>query len=677
MLRLIVFLFFGMITLTWQATYAQIKDGWSITATEIDPDHYYGVTVANGMIGLVSSASPLQVETTVLNGVYDYYGRGRVSNILKGFNFADVYLDIDGVRVARQNITGYRQKLDMKTARLITTFKFQDKAEVSYTVRALRHLPFTSLIEVDVKAREEITISAASVIEAPEILRNVKQFYSRIDRPHVSIPLLTSVGESPTGKHLLAVSNSILFEEEHGHEPELIHEDWDHNRHWLRFSKTLAKGESYSFSIVASETSTAHFDDPHNEAERLTIYAFLEGKDRLLKRHSQAWEELWQSDIIIEGNVEDQTDVRFALYHLYSFARQGTAYSPSPMGLSGLGYNGHVFWDTELWMYPPLLVLQPHIARSFIDYRTQRLEQAQRNAFAHGYDGAMFPWESDDTGQEATPVWALTGPFEHHITATVGIAFWNYYRVTQDKEWLASEGFEVLKEVADFWVSRVEKGSDGKYHIYNVVGADEWAENIDDNAFTNGAAISALRGAISAAKELGIAPNPKWQEVADNIVILTFDDGVTREHATYQGEPVKQADVNLLSYPLEVIRDPEAMLRDLKYYEPRIGDGPAMSHSVLSTLYSRLQKPEEAYRLFKRGYVPNQVPPFGVLAENAGGTNPYFATGAGGMLQAVLFGFGGLELTNEGIRQIKTQLPEAWKKLELKGIGTEMTTFNR
>lgn len=657
------------------ATEAQIKDGWTITTESIDPDNYFGVTVANGMIGLVSSAEPLQVEETVLNGVYDYYGRGRVSNILKGFNFADMFLAIDGTRLSRSNIADYRQKLDMKGASLETTFSHAGKVDVSYTVRALRHLPFTSLIEVTVQAKKEVTIMGTSVIEAPDILREVRQYYSEIDRPHVTIPLMTSVGESPTGKHTLAVSNSFLFPEEHGHQPKVTHEDWHHNQHWMNFTRKLNKGESYTFYVVASEVSTEHVQDPVNEAERLTIYAALEGADRLLSRHNAAWDELWKSDIIIEGNVEDQTDVRFALYHLYSFGREGTRLSLSPMGLSGLGYNGHVFWDTELWMYPPVLMLQPQIARSFIDYRTDRLEQAKMNAFSHGYKGAMFPWESDDSGQESTPVWALTGPFEHHISGTVAFAFWNYFQVTQDKEWLRNEGFPAMKEIADFWVSRVELGSDGKYHINNVVGADEWAENIDDNAFTNGAAISALRAAIDAANVLGIKGNSEWKTVADNIVILNFEDGVTREHASYEGEAIKQADVNLLAYPLKLVTEDKSIEKDLKYYEPRIGDGPAMSHSILSILYNKLNDPENAYRLFKRGYVPNQAPPFGVLAENAGGTNPYFATGAGGMLQAVLSGFGGLELTNEGIIQKNARLPSNWDRLIITGVGPDMTSF--
>src|SRR5690606_31471560 len=213
---------------------------------------------------------------------------------------------------------------------------------------------------------------------------------------------------------------------------------------------------------------------------------------------------IWKSDIMIDGAEQAQRAVRFALYHLYALSREGTAYSLSPMGLSGLGYNGHVFWDTELWMYPPLLVMQREIARSLLEYRFERLEAAKQNAFSHGYKGAMYPWESSANGSEDTPVWALTGPFQHHITGCVGWAFWKYYEVTGDKIWLKEKGWPVLKAVAEFWASRVERNGPGKYDINNVIGANEWEENIDNNAFTNGMAQTVLRYATLAALEIGL-----------------------------------------------------------------------------------------------------------------------------------------------------------------------------
>ncbi len=653
------------------------QDAWKIKADKIDPANYYGVTVANGMLGIVSSPEPFKVKDVVLAGAYDLYGRGRVSNFLKSFNLLNMYLEIDGKRIDARSAANMQQELDMKRASFTTAFDYTDKASVTYTYYSLRHLPYTVLMDVTIVAKKDFTMTGASVMEAPDALKEVQNYYNEIDRPHVVISLLTSTAKSPTGRLLMCASNTFLFSETHGSEPRVIHEMWDNNMHLMKFTRKLKAGETYRFSVIGSSITSAHHDDPLNEAERATIFAKLEGRERLISFHIKAWEDLWKSDIIIEGDPQSQQDVHSMLYHLYSFSREGTALSPSPMGLSGLGYNGHVFWDTELWMYPSILVLHPEIAKSLVEYRFQRLEAAKRNAFSKGYKGAMYPWESAETGVEETPVWALSGPFEHHITACVGIAAWNYYCVTQDKQWLKEKGYPILSATADFWASRVERNGPGHYDINNVVAADEWAENVNNNAFTNAAAKSNLLFATEAAKILGITPDADWVNVANNIPILKMDNGVTREHAAYNGEGIKQADVNLLSYPLKQITDAAQIKKDLEYYETRIpNEGtPAMTQAVFTTLYARMGNPEKAYHWFKESYTPNLNPPFRIIAETKGGTNPYFATGAGGVLQSLLMGFGGLDITSTGIVQLKTSLPKQWKSLTLTGVGPQKKTF--
>ncbi len=677
MKKKIIFLFTFILLSSFNFIESQTIDVWKIKADKIDASNYYGVTVANGMIGIVSSPEPFKIKDVVLAGAYDLYGRGRVSNFLRSFNLLNMQLSIDGKNIAASDAKNMQQELDMHHASFTTSFNYGDKADVSYTYYSLRQLPFTVLMDITITAKKDITIGGASVMEAPDALKEVQNYYNEIDRPHVVISLLTSTAKSPTGKLLMCASNTFLFSETHGQEPRVIHEMWDNNMHLMKFSKKVKAGETYRFSIAGSSITSAHHDDPLNEAERMTIFAKLEGRERLIKFHDQAWDELWKSDIVVEGDDQSQQDIHSMLYHLYSFVREGTALSPSPMGLSGLGYNGHVFWDTELWMYPSILVLHPEMAKSLVEYRFQRLEAAKRNAFNHGFKGAMFPWESAASGVEETPVWALSGPFEHHITACVGIAAWNYYCVTQDKEWLKEKGWQILKETADFWASRVERNGPGKYEIKNVVAADEWAENIDNDAFTNAAAKAVLQYATEAAKIIGVQADEDWMNVANNIPVLKFDDGTTKEHGTYHGEGIKQTDVNLLAYPLKEITDPKQIKKDLEYYSARVpNEGtPAMTQAIFTLLYSRLGDGEKAFHWFKDAYVPNLNPPFRVIAETKGGTNPYFSTGAGGIVQSVLMGFGGLEITPKGIIQIKSALPKQWKSLTIKGVGPEKKTF--
>ena len=652
-------------------------DPWVIKALAPFPADYYGITVANGMIGIVSSPQPFQVKDVVLAGAYDLYGRGRVSNFLKSFNLLNMRFSVDGSEVSVKNISSLKQSLDMHHASFTTSFDYLDKASISYTYYALRQLPFTVLMDITIKAKKDIEIMPSSLMEAPDALRDVQNYYNEIDRPHALISLLTSTAKSPTGKLLMCASNTFLFNEPRGQEPRLIHEMWDNNMHLLKFTKRIKAGETYRFSIAGSSITSAHDEDPLNEAERLTIFAKLQGADRLISFHDKAWDELWKSDIQVNGDEQSQQDIHSMLYHLYSFSREGTSFSLSPMGLSGLGYNGHVFWDADLWMFPALLVLHPELAKSMVEYRYERLEAARKNAFNHGYKGAMFPWESAASGVEETPVWALSGPFEHHITACVGLAAWNYYCVTQDKKWLMEKGWPLLSATADFWTSRVERNGPGHYDINNVVAADEWAENVDNNAFTNGAAKVLLHDATEAAKILGISADPDWLVVSDNIPILQLN-GVTREHAKYNGEGIKQGDVNLLAYPLKLITDSVQVRKDLEYYQSRVPNQgtPAMTQAIFALLYARLGEGNKAFHFFKDAYIPNLNPPFRVIAETKGGTNPYFATGAGGVLQSLLMGFGGLDITPTGIVQVPSRLPSGWKSLTITGVGADKKNYN-
>lgn len=655
------------------------NDEWHISTT--DNSDYTGIAIANGRIGMLSSKKPLEIQHVVLNNVYDVDPNLKVSQILHGMNFGNLDMYVDNEKITENNVSNWKQTMNMKEASLTTTFSFKNKCDVSYTLYALRNLQYTAYIDLQVQAKEDITVEVAGKIITPKEFQKPTNTFQILKDVETTMPILQTKASSPFGKHLLSTSGTFIWHainsSREEQRPELVHKVTSDYENTLSFSKKVEKNTTLEFAWTAAQCTTKDFADPKSESERMVIFNLLNSREVLLGAHEKQWDNLWQGDIIIEGDLTSQQDVRLALYHLYAFGRGDSDLSIAPMGLSlQTPYNGHIFWDTELWMFPPLLLFNQEIARSLVNYRSDRLDKAKQRAINYGYDGAMFPWESDDTGEEATPPFALTGPFEHHITADIAIAFWNYYRVTKNKDWLREKGYPVMKEVADFWVSRVVANNDGSYSINNVVGANEFAPNVNDNAFTNGAAITALRYTILASKELGLDFDKQWQQVAENIKILKFPNGTTKEHSTYDGAIIKQADVNLLSYPLDVVSDKETIFKDLEYYEPKLSaEGPAMGKSIFAILYARHGDVENAYRLFKESYVPNQQPPFGALSEVATSNFSYFATGAGGMLQTVLFGFGGLEIGDDGIVQKKPILPKSWKSLTLKGIGSEKKTF--
>ncbi|GAA4273072.1 hypothetical protein GCM10022258_23660 [Aquimarina gracilis] len=654
------------------------KAGWEITTTS--SQNYTGIAAANGRIGILPSSKIFRTDKIILNNVYDKESPLGVSKILLGMNFGNLDMYINDEKLDNTNISNWQQTIDMKEARFTTSFTYKNIAQISYSIYALRNVPYAGYIDFEVKALNEITIEVIGKIQTPEEYKNPISTFRVLKDLETTMPILQTVAKSRFNKHTVATSSTFIWHNinstRENQRPELTHKKISEYDNQLSFKKSIKAKESYEFAWTAAQCTTQDFYDPQTESERFVIFNLLTPKNNLLSQHKKLWDNLWKGDIIVEGDLPSQLDIRLALYHLYAFSRADSNLSIAPMGLSSQGYNGHIFWDTELWMYPPLLILNQDIARSLVNYRSDRLNIAKKKAINFGYKGAMFPWESDDTGEEATPAWALTGTFEHHITADVGIAFWNYYRVTKDKKWLEERGYPLLKEVANYWVSRSTLNNNGSYSIKNVVGANEFAPNVDNNAFTNGSAITCLRFATLAAKELNITPDQNWNKVADNIVIHKFEDGTTKEHSNYKGERIKQADVNLLAYPLDIVNDITTIKKDLKYYEPKLAkEGPAMAQSVFAVIYARLGDADNAFRLFKRSYEPNKRPPFGALAEAATSNNPYFATGAGGMLQTVIFGFAGLHITNEGIVQKKPILPKTWKKLIITGVGPEKKTY--
>lgn len=645
---------------------------WQLHAVDIQAP-YAPAPMANGCIGILPQKEPFAVEHVMLNHVFDAASPHVVSRVMRGINPFCLSMKIDNKKVDTSNISDWQQTIDMRRAVHQTSFHTLEKADVSYELCALRNLPYAGLIRVTVQACKDMLLEVRSGMGIPDDYSQSLIRYREMEADGNRMYMLESDATSRFGYRRVASTSSFLFNGEQ------IKPIYDEATRELFFSIQLKKGETFCFSLVGSVCSSRDFFDPYNEAERQVIYAVHEGEEALMQAHYRLWDELWQGDIRIEGDDDAQRIVRFALFNLYSSCRGGSRLSIPPMGLSLQGYNGHIFWDTELWMYPPMLLLNQDIARSMLDYRFDRLPAARKKALAYGYRGAMFPWESDDSGEEATPTHALTGPFEYHITADIGIACWNYYCVTRDMRWLQREGYPLLKEIADFWASRVTRNQDGSYSIHNVTGADEYANGVTDNAFTNGAASLALKYACQAAEICGEKVPEIWREIGENIRVLQFENGVTREHSTYKGEMIKQADANLLAYPLGLITDEYRQRQDLEYYAERIDqkDGPAMSYSVYCVQYARMGEADKAYEMFRRCYEPNLRKPFGVISETPTSNNPYFMTGAGGLLQAVLNGFCGLQITDEGIVQLPSALPSHWKRVTVTGVGSDKKTYVR
>jgi alpha,alpha-trehalose phosphorylase len=403
--------------------------------------------------------------------------------------------------------------------------------------------------------------------------------------------------------------------------------------------------------------------------------------DRLTQAHTDAWRQVWnRADVQFHGDPATTQAQRFNLYHLRIAADQNPRVSPGARGLTGRAYEGHVFWDSEIFLLPFYIHCFPEIARSILQYRYETLPGAQRRAVAQGYLGACYAWESTRTGDDVTPtkihlkgteqvVPIFTGPQQIHVTADVAYGIRRYWLATGDDEFLFRSGVEILLETARFWQSRVER-LDGKFHIRGVVGPDEYHHGVDDNAYTNWMAKFNLETAVWASswmkdrnpvlwKELStkLSLDPKepasWTETANDLYIpKPNSDGVIEQFRGFfqlerphldpeellrtplarlfawekvnQQQLIKQADVLMIPFLFPKAFSKEVLLANYRYYEPITDHGSSLSPCVHSGIAARVGAWEDARRFWKLGLeldLTNRMrnTPLGIHLANMGG----------------------------------------------------------
>lgn len=561
-----------------------------------------------------------------------------------------------------------KQKLLMREGAFVTQLTAPG-ITVSCRLSASRALPEALVAEVSISASRRVNLLCVNTPDVPQSLTTVYRRPQRVWCEDGGVRLFNTLAAyGPEGDQAIATSSVII---PGGVSQTLISADS------LRIS--MQCGDTAHFSVVGAVASSIDWHNVAAHAERQAIYAENVGIPVLSSRHRLAWDRLWKYYIDIEGDSTLQRQVDMALYSIYSSILPGSRRSIPPMGLTSSHYSGHIFWDADTWMLPVLCIMQPRAARDMVDYRIDRLPVARANALSMGYEGAMFPWESDFRGEESTPTFALTGPLEHHITADVARGAWLYFCTSADTTWLIQHGEPLIRACADFWTSRVRRNADGSYSIPDVVGADEYAIGVTDNAFTNAAARRCLEYAIEAAATTHRKVPEEWDDIATNLTFHRTPDGVIAEYAGFTPTTIKQADVALLAYPLGLIVDPQEVRRTLDYYEPMLDTvaGPSMSHSAMAVNYARSNQPEKASHLVKLATEPYLRGEYLMMAETPSNDATYFITGAGGLLQAVLMGYLGLDITTDGIRQIPSSLPPGVTSLTAVTPHGTFTRHNR
>ncbi len=466
--------------------------------------------------------------------------------------------------------------------------------------------------------------------------------------------------------------------------------------------------------LTAAATSRDEAEPRQAAVEHLTHLLAL-GVDALTEQHVQAWAKRWEvADVRLPGKETDQRAARFSIYHLTSSVNPADEWvSVGARGLTGQSYKGHVFWDTDIYMVPFYVFTDPPAARALLMYRYHMLPGARKKAREKGYRGALYPWESADSGDEVTPSFGLgpggqvipilTGDLEQHISADVAYAVWQYWRATGDDDFLLRAGAEILLETARFWASRATKEADGRYHIRNVIGPDEYHERVDDNAYTNVMAQCNIEWALQVAELLRERWPERWSDLSDQLALTAGEMDAWRETAQamytgfdpatglfeqFQGyfsledidvrayEPrtapmevilgrertarsqiIKQSDVVILMYLLWDRFPPAVREANFRYYEPRCGHGSSLSPSIHALVAARLGFEGLARRYFRQAF---EIDLINNMGNAAGGVH---SAAQGGLWQAIVFGFGGMQLREDGLAFDPRPLPE-WRTLE-------------
>ncbi|HTT31635.1 MAG TPA: glycosyl hydrolase family 65 protein [Solirubrobacteraceae bacterium] len=649
-----------------QAQGAAPAGAGSFLLTANSPGGTYAPTfTGNGMLGVrvppsgqgyAAGTVPAQSE---LAGFY-----GQVSNDPKPANNVQQRANIptwstltfaengNTFTVPGPGVSNWRQSIDLHTGIVATTASWTAPdghvTDLSYEVLTDRANPSVGLVRLQITPHWSGVATVTDAIDGtadttatPELTSQVAKGWNVAARQDWVAIATKGTGIQATLASQLQVSSNIL--------PTTTQTDQTTDQSvGQELGFPVQSGQTYTITKYVGVESSQNAADSLTAAQAQAAGAAATGWDSLLGANQASWASLWNGSIEVRGNRTLATDVNASEFYLWSSTRDGVDWSVSPAGLSSNGYDGHIFWDAETWMYPSLLAQHPDLAAGMNAYRFGRLSEAEQHATATGYAGARFPWESALDGTEQIPPPTSInseGLYEQHITADIALAQWQYYLVTGDKAWLQQQGWPVLSEAADFWASRATLGSDGKYHINGVTGPDEENPNVNDEVYTNVGAMRTLQDATAAAQVLGISAPASWTQIAANLVVpVNHALNMHPEFSGYGNQLVKQADVTLLQYPWNYTMPAKLAEGDINFYVPRTDPGgPSMSDAV-NLIDNAAQGTAgcASYVYTERSYQPFIRDVFHQFSETRTGGAFTFMTGIGGFLQEFLYGYSGM-----------------------------------
>lgn len=697
----------------------QIGSAWSLSTTRFDNSFEAEPYVGNGYIGLRVPAAGMgylgglgkvgwpigteRIASAIAAGVYakvadgTFYHDEKQAIVLipnwSTLTFGDSSGIYSPATASSTNVSEYRQELDLRAGVVRTsgvwTSPDGNKTRFTYRVGTDRARSHIAVVTLELTPMWTGKAIVSNVLDGAGA-RRLDVVGAGLDLPTQSVYVTSktkrtniTVAESATLRSSCESSPSEQKPRIYGTAAEQV-------------TFEAQAGKTCTFIKYVAVVTGRDSSKPESDARVESQQAVERGLGAFQQENRTAWDGVWRADIVVDDDPALQQAIHASKYTLYASVAPDSPASIGPSGLSSDGYAGMVFWDADTWMFPALLAQHPDIARVMVDYRSTTLPAARRNAAVNGYAGALYPWTSaisGDMGDEcygavtdskgkviADPNKSCTQQL--HLQSDVALAQWEYYKATGDKQWLAQKGWPVLESVAEFWASKATPVPGG-YAIDQVQTPDEYATDTDNDAYTNASASLELEAAIEAAGILGKTVPPSWSAIGAGLIKTMPVDAALNiylEHQGYVAQQIKQADVVMLTYPLDFSMPKSMGVNDLNFYTPRTDvNGPAMTDAIHAIAAAAIDVPGcSAYTYLLRSYQPFLREPYLQFSEFAPikltATAYDFLTGVGGFMQEFLYGFSGFRPLVDAVR-LDPSLPPQLAGITLTNLAWQGRTF--
>ncbi|SCU83630.1 LAFA_0D04720g1_1 [Lachancea sp. 'fantastica'] len=592
------------------------------------------------------------------------------------FSIRDNSARFDAQSVHADQVSNYRQNLSMLTGEVTTELDWLSTIHVKSTIFAHRMLHPLGIVQLELSL----------IPDNPGRSQQMDlQLFDVLNHSTSQRTYLRDLGYDSDGIYMIVEPDNVPYSsaamysslQVSSHESNLdgvVYQVTNTSVTNKRFLQLTSENPSVTITkyvgIMSSEYDRYDKTVSNLDTAKDLVHQYFGRYDDLTKWHHDAWVQIYANATIeIPSDSLLELSARSSVFHLLSNTRKFNVSQdrglPVPAsGISSDSYAGLVFWDADLWIMPALLPFFPEIARHMVTYRMSMHDQARINARDNGYPGAIYPWT---TGRFANCT--STGPcvdYEYHINIDIAMASFLIYlngASGVDDEYLRNTTWPLVRDAATFFTAYVQYNPElDAYETHNMTDPDEYANFVDNGAFTNAGIKTLLKWATDIGNHLKEDVDPKWKEVQKKVLIPIADSDITLEYSNMNSSvEIKQADVVLMTYPLGYITDETILnnaIKNLYYYSERqSASGPAMTYPVfVAAAAGLLNHGCSSQSYLYKSVLPYVRAPFVQFSEQSddnfltnGLTQPAFPflTGNGGYLQSILFGLTGLRYSYE------------------------------